>query len=534
MIIQFQQSWEALSYNFPMRRFLFLGVFTAGCISLAVELSASRLLGNYFGSSNLVWASVIGLILIYLSVGYSIGGKWADRSPRHRTFFTILVWASFLVGLIPLASRPILKFAGAAFDQLRLGAMAGSFITVLVIFSAPVILLGTASPFAVRLAIEDKDRSGSVAGKIYAISTLGSFIGTFLPVLVLIPAVGTYRTFLVLSGLLMLVAFAGLAKAENMKAVLRFLWMPFFLAVVSFFALRGPDKSAVNIIFEDESAYNYIQVQNIEGYHILRLNEGQGIHSIYHPDRISYGGPWEQVLTAPFFNPPSSKPEQVENIAILGLAAGTSANQAASVFPQADIDGFEIDPVIVDVGFNFFAMENSDPDIFIQDARWGLSASPVFYDIISVDAYRPPYIPWHLTTMEFFGEVKDRLVADGVLVINVARIFEDRRLLDALYQTIRSVFPSVYIVDLPNTLNSIIFATKAETDPENLIRNYISLSQKEGTPSVLLSALEIAITSQQSPPKTGMVLTDDRAPVEWIINRMMFDLFRSGGLGVLQ
>jgi len=517
-----------------MRRYLFLGVFTAGCTSLAVELAASRLLGNYFGSSNLVWASVIGLILIYLSVGYSIGGKWADRSPHHRTLFTILVWASFFVGLIPLASRPVLKFASEAFDQLRLGAMAGSFVTVLAIFSAPVILLGTASPFAVRLALEDTKSSGSVAGKIYAISTLGSFIGTFLPVLVLIPAVGTYRTFLVLSGVLMLVSLAGLAKAEDLKAALRFIWMPILIGIVSLFALRGPDKAAENIIFEDESAYNYIQVQEIDGYHILRLNEGQGIHSIYHPDQIGYGGPWEQVLTAPFFNPPSSNPERVDHIAILGLAAGTSANQAVVVFPNADIDGFEIDQAIVNVGFNYFALGNSEPDIFVQDARWGLSASSDSYDIISVDAYRPPYIPWHLTTVEFFKDVSDHLDADGVLVINVARIFQDRRLLDALYQTIQSVFPSAYIVDLPNTLNSMIFATKAETDSANLVRNYILLSEKEGTPSVLLSALEIAITSQQAPPKVGIVLTDDRAPVEWIINRMMFDLFSSGGIEVLQ
>ena len=391
-----------------------------------------------------------------------------------------------------------------------------------------------ASPFALRLAIEDKNSSGSVAGKIYAISTLGSFIGTFLPVLFLIPAVGTYRTFLVLSGLLLLVAFVGLIKTDNIYSILRFLWMPLLIAFVSFFALRGPDKNADNIIFEDESAYNYIQVQEVDGYRILRLNEGQGIHSIYHPEIISYGGPWEQVLSAPFFNPPSSKPGQVKHIAILGLAAGTSANQAAAVFPNADIDGFEIDPAIVDVGFKYFALDNSDPDIFIQDARWGLAVSPESYDIISVDAYRPPYIPWHLTTQEFFTEVKHHLVNDGVLVINVARIFEDRLLLDTLYQTIQSVFPSVYIVDLPNTLNSIIFATKTETDVENLVGNYIVLSKKEGTPPLLLSALEITITSQQTLPESGMVLTDDHAPVEWIINRMMFDLFRSGSLEVLQ
>ena len=139
-----------------MRRYLYFGVFSAGAATLAVELSASRLLGNYFGSSNLVWAVIIGLILIYLSVGYSIGGKWADRSPKYETFFVILIWAALFIGVIPLASRPILRFASSAFDHMQIAAMIGSFLSVLLLFSIPITLLGTASPFAIRLALENK------------------------------------------------------------------------------------------------------------------------------------------------------------------------------------------------------------------------------------------------------------------------------------------------------------------------------------------------------------------------------------------
>lgn len=143
-----------------MRRYLYLGVFSAGAATLAVELSASRLLGNYFGSSNLVWAVIIGLILIYLSVGYSIGGKWADRSPKYETFFVILIWSALFIGVIPLASRPILKFASSAFDHMQTAAMIGSFLSVLLLFSIPITLLGTASPFAVRLALENNKEAG--------------------------------------------------------------------------------------------------------------------------------------------------------------------------------------------------------------------------------------------------------------------------------------------------------------------------------------------------------------------------------------
>ena len=511
-----------------------MGVFFAGCASLAIELSASRLLGNYFGSSNLVWAAIIGLILIYLSVGYTLGGKWADRSPDYRTFFSILLWAALCIGLVPLASRPILRLASQAFDEMRMAELFGSFAAVLALFSLPVILLGTASPFAVRLAMDNTQKSGSVAGKIYTISTLGSFIGTFLPVLLLIPAIGTYKTFVALSAMLMAAAFLGLWKTVSLKSILKFIWMPLVLAAATFFGISGMDKTASNVIYEGESAYNYIQVQEINNFRILRLNEGQGVHSIYHPTQDNYRGPWEQVLAAPYFYEPSTEPQKVQRVAILGLAAGTSANQTASVYPFAKIDGFEIDPEIVDVGYSYFNMNKTNLEVFTEDARVGIAHSNKTYDIISVDAYRPPYIPWHLTTREFFQQTYDHLSDKGSLIINVARIFNDRRLVDALYMTIASVFPSAYVVDIPDTLNSVIYATKMATRSENLIANYVAIDKTKVMPGLLRYALETAILNLQPSPTDGIILTDDLAPVEWITNAMIFDLFFSGNVEELQ
>ncbi len=517
-----------------MRRYLYMGVFFAGCASLAVELSASRLLGNYFGSSNIVWAAIIGLVLVYLSVGYTLGGKWADRSPNFKTFFTILLWASLLIGLVPLASRPILKIASLAFDRLQIGELVGAFISVLVLFFFPVTLLGTASPFAVRLAIEDKESSGKIAGRIYTISTMGSFIGTFIPVLLLIPSIGTYRTFVTISATLMLISFIGIWATVDFKSALKYSWMPIVLIVVTILGLKGPDKIAENVIFEGESAYNYIQVQETDGYRILHLNEGQGIHSIYNPDVQNYHGPWEQVLVAPFFYPPEEDPLNVKRIAILGLAAGTSAHQAYSVFPDAMIDGYEIDPEIVSVGYRFFDMKNDNLNVFVEDARSGFSKNDNLYDIVSVDAYRPPYIPWHLTTQEFFLIINQHLTEKGSLVINVARIFDDRRLVDDLYQTIRTIFPSVYIIDIPDSLNSMIFATKNSTNFDNLILNYIALDNSKELSPVLSNALEIAILNRQTDPSSGIIFTDDHAPVEQITNSMVFNLFFSDKMGELQ
>src|SRR5512136_3210308 len=146
-----------------MRRTLYVAVFFSGMASLALEFTASRLLERTFGSSNLVWASIIGLILIYLAVGYFLGGWWADRSASFQTFFQILIWASIAMAIIPLLARPVLQAASIAFDQLKFGVLFGSFVAILILLIIPVILLGTASPFAIRLAVHQLRAVGQVS-----------------------------------------------------------------------------------------------------------------------------------------------------------------------------------------------------------------------------------------------------------------------------------------------------------------------------------------------------------------------------------
>jgi len=198
-------------------RYLYFVVFASGMTTLALELTASRLLGSVFGTSNLVWASIIGLILIYLAAGYFIGGRWADRSPYFHTLYKILAWGAFTAGLVPLAARPVLTLAADAFDQLQVGILAGSFAAVLILFTLPVTLLGMVSPFAIRLAISDPLQAGRISGRIYAVSTLGSFVGTFLPVLVFIPLFGTTMTFLIFSMFLLLSALLGMGLSSGWR-----------------------------------------------------------------------------------------------------------------------------------------------------------------------------------------------------------------------------------------------------------------------------------------------------------------------------
>jgi hypothetical protein len=176
--------------------FCLLLVFVAGAVSLAVEMAASRLLAPYFGSSLFVWANLIGLILLYLTVGYYVGGMFADRRPYPSVLYSITMVAALLIGGVPLVAHPILTWALNTFASTSPSSFYGSFVSVLLLFALPTSLLGCVSPYAIRLSIDYLGRTGRVAGRLYAVSTAGSIVGTFVPVLILLPDIGTNLTFI--------------------------------------------------------------------------------------------------------------------------------------------------------------------------------------------------------------------------------------------------------------------------------------------------------------------------------------------------
>jgi len=444
--------------------------------------------------------------------------------------YGILAWAGFTAGMVPFVAKPVLQLAAGAFDQLQVGILFGSFTAVLILLIVPVILLGTISPFAIRLAMVDSRHAGRISGQIYAISTLGSFIGTFLPVLVLIPLVGTTMTFLIFSLFLTLVALVGMYKTTGWRNTVKWIWMPIALCILGILWSRGPIKKTAGEIYEQESAYNYIQVIEMGGYRYLRLNEGQGIHSVWNATDLNYGGPWQEFLVAPFFNSPPYHVSQVKNMAIVGLAAGTVARQATAVFGNIPIDGFEIDPAIIAVGQKYFDMNMSNLNAMAQDGRVGLEHSNKSYSIIAVDAYRPPYIPPHLTTREFFEEVRLHLTPDGVLVVNVGRSPTDRTLVNQMASTIEAVFPSVYLVDVPESFNTIIYASNQPTQFENLRMNLEYLKNEKGTSDLLLESLQVAQDNIQDTPPQEVVYTDDWSPIEWVTNNMVLSYVLFGDM----
>jgi spermidine synthase len=503
------------------RLLILLIVFFGGVTSLGVELSASRLLDPFFGNSLIIWAVLIGMVLLYLTIGYYIGGKWADRQPHERVLYQITAWAAFLLGLVPLVARPVLAWSVRGFAEYSAGILAGSLLGVVLLFAVPVTLLGCVSPFAIRLAVTDVQSAGKTAGGLYALSTVGSLIGTFVPVLVLIPTIGTRNTFFLLSFILLAVSLAGLLWSMKTKAW-PYLLMPLVLIALILLFPAGLIKPVEygELIWEGESSYNYIQVVQVGDEVWLRLNEGQGVHSIYNPDGVLVGGIWDYFLIAPYFNNPPYTADQVRSLALIGLAAGTVPKEYTAVYGPIPIDGAEIDPEILAAGREYFDMNEPNLNAVAQDGRYFLANSPRSYDVIAIDAYRPPYIPFHLTTREFFAQVRDHLTENGVVAINVGRTRTNWSLVNVLSSTLRAVFPNVYTVDLAtpgsDLSNVLVVATKQPTSVSNLARNTELM-----TNPVLRQVADNAVLRAAEFTTPGAVFTDDKAPVEQIVHGLI-------------
>jgi len=375
------------------RRFLYVLVFVVGAGSLGAEITVARLMAPFFGASTIVWANTIAVVLVALSVGYWLGGRLGDRHPHLRGLCLVVMGAALLLAAVPFVARPFFDLSVSALDSVSAGAFVGSLVAVLALVAVPVMLLGACSPYAIRLAISDVEHSGRTAGRLYAVSTAGSLAGTMLAALVLIPFAGTQRTFLGFALALALAAAVGLGW--------RFLVAPVAVAAliaVPVGTVKPTDEGRV--LYEGESALQYIRViEEPNGDRELELNEGQAIHSLYRPGSYLTGGYWDGIVTLPF----AALTHPPRRVAILGNAAGTTARALGHFFPHAKVDGVEIDPRLSEIGDRYFGMD-SNPNLTVhsEDARPWLRASPGGYDVIVVDAYRQPYIPFYLTTREFF------------------------------------------------------------------------------------------------------------------------------------
>jgi len=507
------------------RWLLLLTAFVSGMATLAVETCTKRLIASFFSSSNVVWAGVIGMTLLYLMVGYFLGGRLIDRWPSPLLGYSLTAWAAMGVGAMPALSLPILRFAIEALQELNLGTTLIASFAVAILFFVPVTLLGCIVPCLVRLSVQKVISAGQVTGALYALSTVGGLAGVFGTTLYLIPSFGTPATFSLNAIALMITALVALGFTSGWRALKYVAPAAVLLAVVIPYNLRQPLKpplEGTTLVYEAETPYNYIQVDGLpDGTRYLLINESLAVHSIYNPNRLETYGSWDYFVVAPFFNAVPYKPERIQKMALVGLAAGTVARQYTAAFGPVPIDGIEIDPGIVEAGRRYFDMTIPNLNVIVEDGRFALRRLGGGYQVIGIDAYRPPYIPWQLTTVEFFEEVQTHLAPDGVVVINVGRTDTDRRLVEALTATMLQVFPSVHTLDVPLTFNSVLVATNQPTDDKNLALNTLWLSKNQDLQPFLKSVLEEGVSSLKPTVASQMVFTDDHAPVELIADSIV-------------
>jgi spermidine synthase len=483
-----------------------------GAASLGAEIAAARLLAPWFGASTIVWANTIATVLVALSAGYWVGGRLADRDPTLAGLCRLVLVAAALLAAVPFVAGPFLRVSVDALDSVEAGAFAGSLIAVLVLIAAPVLVLGCVAPYAVRLSVAVVDEAGRVAGRLYAISTLGSLAGVFLSSLVLVPFVGTRRTFLVFALGLALVAALGLRPRVGALAP---------AAVALLLALPVGTVKATDdgrVIWEGETDYQYARVvEREDGERRLELNEGQAVHSTYRPGEWLTGNYWDEPLVLPF----AGRAAAPRSIAILGSAAGTVARAYGHYFPATRIDAVEIDRELTEVGERLFDFRAPNLHTHAADARPWLRATSRRFDVIYVDAYRQPYIPFYLATREFFALVRERLNPGGMIMINVGHPENSSRLEEVLSATLRAEFSHV-LRDPSEDVNTQLVASDGALSGQRL---------RAAAPALPADLQPVAReTADRLAPALdgGRVYTDDVAPVEWLIDASIVEVAAEG------
>jgi spermidine synthase len=494
-------------------------VFFAGAAVMALELLGSRLLFPVFGSDIFVWGSLIGIVLAGLSAGYYLGGKLADIKPDFNTFSLVIFCAGILALLMPLVSPPIFDLV----VSLNVGNRYGPLLATTIILAPPSVLLGMVSPFAIRLLARTFADLGKVSGNLYSLSTIGSIIGVFLTVFVLIPEFGVNRIIYGVGLALVIVSMIGLNIKIKAIVILLLLLSPFVAPYLTRRATVAAYTLAFSqIVYETDTPYHHILVADGPdpihgGARVRTLVLDDNFHSsldLDEPLRNVY------VYTEYFhvgllFNP------NVTRVLFIGGGGFTGPKQFLAYYPNVQVDVVEIDPEVVRVAKEYFGVtDNPRLRIFISDGRVYLRQSETLYDLIVLDAYSKTYVPFHLMTREFFDEMKLDMSGNGVVVSNLITysVGAASELLKAEVRTMATVFPNVYVfptrgADFAQAQNIMLVASAHES---TLSREAL-LQLADRTP-LPVNAKDLLSTYMALNLSRSPILTDDFAPVETLLN----------------
>lgn len=491
--------------------FLYMTEFFAGMSVMAVELGASRLLAPYFSSSQIVWTIIIGTIMIAMALGNLYGGRSADKHPDPDRLYLRLLVAAVWIAAIPFLGRYIIVgISGLLVVTVNSGFLIwAGFLACMVIFVFPLFLLGTTTPSLAKFTVDSLDDSGRTVGRLNAFNTIGSILGTFLPTFVTIPAVGTAVTFLIFSGVLLVLALLYFLSARR-RAVRCIIAAVLFALLAVFGATSSFAFWEQGLLYEGESVYNYLQVKDEGDSVVLGTNVLFGVQSVMQKEGGLTGRYYDYALAGPVLADLDADQAEAAppRALILGMGTGTFASQCREYFPAWAVEGVEIDSRITDLAREYFRLP-ADVPVTTYDGRAFLNVCDEKYDLILVDAYQDITIPFQMSSVEFFRLVQAHLRPGGVMVVNMNMHSDAPENINAyLADTIAAVFPYVQTVDVPGTTNRELFA--AETD---LFSGFAARTETLEDPA--LRALMGRVAMGLRPYAAGeLILTDDRAPVE--------------------
>jgi len=418
---------------------LYAIVFLSGAAVLAIEILGTRILGPFYGVSLFLWSALITVTLAALSVGYALGGRWADRRPSLQLLGTLLLVAGVLVCGIPLVRGVVLETTGS------LGVRAAVLVTSTLLFGPPLTLLGMVSPFAIRIKTADVTEVGSTSGNLYAVSTFASVVSALAVGFFLIPAMGVSKLLFGIGGALFLAATLAYTGPRLVGAA------ALCIVAVTSSGMLGLDRAdpARGLVELRQTPYAEIRIVDVDNGRYL-LMEGM-LHTVMD---LEDGRSWHRYVAALdildfLFDEPG-------DMLLLGLGGGLLAQEFSR--DGWNVQAVEIDPAVTEIAREYFDLRDEHASVAHMDGRRFLHESAEKYDLIIGDAYGTT-IPFHLATREAFAEMAARLRAGGILALNVETLGWDDELLSGIAASLEPSFEYIFALptsEPPNALGNVI------------------------------------------------------------------------------
>ena len=414
-------------------------VFLCGALGMVLELVAARILSPYVGSSNLIWTTIIGIMLTSMSIGYWLGGKIADKRPDINLLSFFILIGAFFTSIIPILETVLVKPLSEVMNELVIIAI----ICSTIVFGIPSFILAMVSPFAVKLEDKNHEEIGKTSGKISSLSTIGSIVGTFVAGFLLIPNLGVRTLILIITITLFILSFIMFNK-KNVKYSIAMVLCLIALIGLNYYGKVLFEKNNPDIIQDVDSQYSRIWVKNISvgdiNYKTMEVDTGlesyinkntneMGAKYLYYYDLFDY------------YN------KDAKSTLMIGGAAYTYPTYYLNKYQEKTIDVAEIDEKMTELAIDEFDLDIENPrlKIYTQDGRSFLNNTENKYDTILIDAFKGLNAPFELTTYEALVKAKNALNDNGMVITNIISSLEgeDEDFIKYEYSTYKEVFEDV-------------------------------------------------------------------------------------------